>query len=161
MRREDDNKKRVGMIHERLLDIIQYKTSGKQAEFAEIMGWSPQYLNRLTKGESGIGIRPIVSLLEKFPELNARWLLLGEGAMITSAADEVRKRLARLLEIEKYMPVMTPDELREVTEGDCQFDLQTVNKWNTLLEKRNKETNDRFSAAYKRQEELCRQDKAR
>lgn len=87
------------------------------------------------KGESGIGIRPIVSLLEKFPELNARWLLLGEGAMITSAADEVRKRLARLLEIEKYMPVMTPDELREVTEGDCQFDLQTVNKWNTLLEK--------------------------
>jgi transcriptional regulator with XRE-family HTH domain len=149
------------MIHERLLDIIQYKTSGKQADFAEIMGWSPQYLNRLTKGESGIGIRPIVALLEKFPELNARWLLLGEGAMITSAADEVRKRLARLLEIEKYMPVMTPDELREVTEGDCQFDLQTVNKWNTLLEKRNKETNDRFSAAYKRQEELCRQDKAR
>jgi len=88
------------MIHERLLDIIQYKTSGKQADFAEIMGWSPQYLNRLTKGESGIGIRPIVALLEKFPELNARWLLLGEGAMITSAADEVRKRLAQLLEIE-------------------------------------------------------------
>lgn len=149
------------MIQERLIDIIQYKTSGKQTKFAEIMGWSPQYLSRLTKGESGIGIRPIVALLEKFPELNARWLLLGEGAMITSATDEVRKRLARLLDIEKYMPVMTPDELREVTEGNCQLDLQSINKWNALLEKRNKEINDRFAAAYKKQEELCRQDKVK
>lgn len=149
------------MIHERLLDIIQYKTSGKQAEFADIMGWSPQYLNRLTKGESGIGIRPIIALLEKFPELNARWLLLGEGAMITSGADEMKRRLLRLLEIEKYMPVMTPDELRCVTDGTYDFDENTVKNWDLLLNKRNKEINDRFSAAYKRQEELCSQNKAK
>lgn len=149
------------MIHDRLLDIIQYKTSGKQAEFAEIMGWSPQYLNRLTKGESGIGIRPIISLLEKFPELNARWLLLGDGAMITSGADEMKRRLLRLLEIEKYMPVMTPDELRCVTDGKYDFDENTVKNWDLLLNKRNKEINDRFSAAYKRQEELCSQNKAK
>lgn len=149
------------MIHDRLLDIIQYKTSGKQAEFAEIMGWSPQYLNRLTKGESGIGIRPIISLLEKFPELNARWLLLGEGAMITSGADEVKRRLLRLLEIEKYMPVMTPEELRDVTDGKYDFDTSTIDRWNILLEKRNREINDRFEAAYKKQEELCRQSKAK
>lgn len=60
-------------MNDRLLELIQYKTGGKQADFAEFMGWSPQYLNRLTKGESGIGIRPIITLLEKFPELNARW----------------------------------------------------------------------------------------
>ena len=149
------------MIHERLLDIIQYKTSGKQAEFADIMGWSPQYLNRLTKGESGIGMRPIIALLEKFPELNARWLLLGEGAMITSGVDEMKKRLFRLLEIEKYMPVMTPDELRCVTDGTYDFDENTVKNWDLLLNKRNKEINDRFSAAYKRQEELCSQNKAK
>ncbi len=149
------------MIHERLLDIIQYKTFGKQAEFADIMGWSPQYLNRLTKGESGIGIRPIIALLEKFPELNARWLLLGEGAMITSRVDEMKKRLFRLLEIEKYMPVMTPDELRCVTDGKYDFDENTVKNWDLLLNKRNKEINDRFSAAYKRQEELCSQNKAK
>ena len=149
------------MIHDRLLDIIQYKTSGKQAEFAEIMGWWPQYLNRLTKGESGIGIRPIISLLEKFPELNARWLLLGEGAMITSGADEMKRRLFRLLEIEKYMPVMTPDELRDITDGKFEFDAETVERWVVLLDKRNKEINDRFSAAYKRQEELCNQNKAK
>lgn len=149
------------MMNERLLEIIQYKTAGKQADFAEIMGWSPQYLNRLTKGESGIGIRPIIALLEKFPELNARWLLLGEGAMITSGADEVKQRLLRLLEIEKYMPVMTPEELRAITDGQSVFDAPTIEKWQTLLEKRNKEINDRFKAAYKKQEELCSQNEVK
>lgn len=58
-------------MNERLLQFIQYKTGGKQADFAELMGWSPQYLHKMLK-EGGIGIRPIVALLEKFPELNAR-----------------------------------------------------------------------------------------
>ena len=58
-------------MNERLLQFIQYKTGGKQADFAELMGWSPRYLHKMLK-EGGIGIRPIVALLEKFPELNAR-----------------------------------------------------------------------------------------
>lgn len=148
------------MMYERLLGIIQYKTGGNQAEFAKIMGWSPQYLNRLTKGESGIGIRPIIALLEKFPELNARWLLLGEGAMVASGADEVKNRLFRLLQIEKYMPVMTPAELREVTEGKCEFSASDIERWEELQEKKNKEINDRFTEAYKKQE-LCRTNKAK
>lgn len=58
--------------------------------------------------------------------------------MITSGADEVKKRLFRLLEIEKYMPVMTPGELRDVTEGKYDFDAETVERWDALLDKRNK-----------------------
>ena len=82
-------------MNERLLQFIQYKTGGKQAEFADMMGWSPQYLHKMLK-EGGIGIRPIVALLEKFPELNARWLLLGEGAMISTGADAVKTHLLRI-----------------------------------------------------------------
>lgn len=149
------------MIHDRLINFIQYKTAGKQAEFAEIMGWSPQYLNRLTKGESGIGIKPIIALLEKFPELNARWILLGEGAMISSGANELKDRLMKLLEIEKYMPVMTPDELNEVSNGKYDFDSSIIYRWNELLQKRKDEIKHRFDAAYKKQEELCSQNKAK
>lgn len=144
----------------RLLEFIQYKTGGKQAEFAEIMGWSPQYLNKLLK-EGGIGIRPIISLLEKFPELNARWLLLGEEAMITSGTDEVKRHLLRLLEIEKYMPVMTTDELHELQEGRVEFETATIERWDKLLVERNQKMQDRFAAAYKKQEELCKQNKAK
>ena len=147
-------------MNERLLQFIQYKTGGKQADFAELMGWSPQYLHKMLK-EGGIGIRPIVALLEKFPELNARWLLLGEGAMLNTGADAVKSHLLKLLEIEKYMPVMTPDELRLLEDGQTDFDAETVIRWEELLADRSKKINDRFNAAYKKQEELCKQDKAK
>lgn len=147
-------------MNERLLQFIQYKTGGKQAEFADMMGWSPQYLHKLLK-EGGIGIRPIVALLEKFPELNARWLLLGEGAMLNTGADAVKSHLLKLLELEKYMPVMTPDELRLLEDGQTDFDAETVIRWEELLADRSKKINDRFNAAYKKQEELCKQDKAK
>lgn len=147
-------------MNSRLLEFIQYKTGGKQADFAEIMGWSPQYLHKLLK-EGGIGIRPIISLLEKFPELDARWLLLGEGAMITTGANEVKQHLLRLLEIERYMPVMTPEELREIQEGRSKFDTETIDRWERLLDERNRKIQARFDAAYKRQEELCKQNEAK
>lgn len=31
-------------MNERLLEIIEYKAGGKQTAFAEMMGWSPQYI---------------------------------------------------------------------------------------------------------------------
>lgn len=147
-------------MNERLLQFIQYKTGGKQAEFADMMGWSPQYLHKMLK-EGGIGIRPIVALLEKFPELNARWLLLGEGAMISTGVDAVKTHLLKLLELERYMPVMTPDELRLLEDGQTDFDAETVIRWEELLADRSKKINDRFDAAYKRQEKLCKQNKAK
>ena len=111
--------------------------------------------------EGGIGIRPIIALLEKFPELDARWLLLGEGAMITTGADEVKRHLFRLLEIEKYMPVMTPEELREIQEGRSDFDTTTIERWSRLLADREEQINERFAAAYKRQNELCKQNEVK
>ncbi len=147
-------------MNERLLQFIQYKTGGKQAEFASLMGWSPQYLHKMLK-EGGIGIRPIVALLEKFPELNARWLLLGEGAMLTTGADAVKSHLLKLLELEKYMPVMTPDELRLLEDGKTDFGAEAIARWEELLADRSKMINDRFDAAYKRQDELCRQSKVK
>ena len=142
-------------MNTRLLEFIQYKTGGKQAEFAEIMGWSPQYLHNLLKG--AIGIRPVVALLEKFPELNARWLLLDEGTMISVRTDKVKTRLLQLLEIEKYIPVMSSDELRELEEGKSDFDRETTNKWENLLKEKNSKIQARFDEAYKKQDELCNQ----
>ncbi|GHT55178.1 hypothetical protein FACS189451_09230 [Bacteroidia bacterium] len=144
-------------MNTRLLEFIQYKTDGHQADFAEIMGWSPQYLYKLLKGDGGIGIRPIVALLEKFQELNARWLLLGEGGMISTGADKVKMHLLQLLEIEKYMPVMSPDELRELENGRSNFDEETIERWENLLNEKNNKIQARFDAAYKKQNELCNQ----
>lgn len=124
-------------MNTRLRKIIELKTGGNQAEFAALMGWKPQYLFRMLKGESGIGIRPVVALLEKFPELNARWLLLGEGTMVSSGVDKAKEHLLRLLSLEKYMPVMSAEQIRLLTvEGRTDFDATTIAHWEEQLRRR-------------------------
>ncbi len=145
-------------MNERLTKFIQYKTSGHQAEFANIMGWSPQYLMKLIKGE-GFGIRPVISLIERFPELNARWLLTGEGNMLVTSFVEmsIKKRLSRLLEIEKYIPFMSPEELRQITEGEnLNFSQERIELWQQKFVEREVERKNRQSAAMEKQKELSK-----
>jgi len=64
-------------LNERLKHLIELKTNGSQKEFAELMGWSPQYLTKLLKGEGEFGLKPVLTILSAFPEIDARWLLFG------------------------------------------------------------------------------------
>ena len=99
-------------MNTRLLEIIKYKTGGRQREFADLLGWTPQYLAKLLKGEN-FGITPVMTIVSKLPDINARWFLTGEGDMIEEPKyADIRKTMLEnmlaLLDIEKYMPVMTP-----------------------------------------------------
>ena len=135
-------------MNKRLAQFIEYKTGGNQKEFAAMLGWSPQYLHKMLKGDS-MGIQPVISLLQTFPELNARWLILGEGAML-DVANEAFRRIVNLYRYEEYIPVMTRDELTRVQSGETGFD---VERWKELLEKKREEIDSRFEAAYKKQQE--------
>lgn len=133
-------------MNKRLLEFINYKTGGNHKEFADLLGWSPQYLHKMLKGDS-MGIQPVISLLEKFPELNARWLILGEGVMLTS----LRERIMLLVELERYIPVMSREEIDSLVSGKEDFGKSTIERWQTLLDKREGEISQRFAAAYAKQ----------
>lgn len=140
-------------MNNRLLEIIKYATNGKQVEFANLMGWKPQYVTKCLR--EGMGIKPIVALLEKFPELNARWLILGEGAMLEAQIEGLKKHLLRLLQIEQYMPVMTADEQKRMLAGE-EFSEEDIARWKDLLNKKNEEIAMRYRASLQKQEELCK-----
>lgn len=135
-------------MNTRLQQIIAYKTNGKLKPFATLMGWTPQYLSRLVKGQSSIGIAPVTRLVKLIPELNARWLITGEGEMLTP---NTRNVLLSALALEKYMPVMTAEEQQQLVSGDLRFDLSTIHRWEVLLEERHTQLADIFSQAYARQ----------
>ena len=137
-------------MHTRLQQLIDYATGGNRAEFARICGWTPQYVYNLTK-LNNFGLTPVLTLLEKFPELSARWLLLGEGSMLTPQIDSLKQHLLRLLELDQYLCVMTPEEQQQVVAGKLDFDESTFSKWRTLLAARNAERDARFAEAYARQ----------
>lgn len=140
-------------MNTRLKEIIKYKGMS-QLDFASYMGWTPQYTNNLVT-DGGIGIKPIIAVLEKFPEVDARWLLLGEGTMLTDCSSIVKGQLFRLLEIEQYMRVMTADELASVQNGRTEFPEETINKWKSLLHEHRKEQNRRLQE-FKERQEQCR-----
>lgn len=124
-------------MNSRLLQFIKY-ACGRQSVFAERMGWDRQYLSKLTRG-IGLGITPVVSVLQEFPELDARWLLLGEGEMLRPAVSENRRRLvaardrvARSLELARFLPVMSETELSEFASGRLDFPASAEARWREL-----------------------------
>lgn len=66
------------------IELIAKSKAKRKKDFAEIMGWKPNYLSKLISGEQGIGLTPVVQLLEKFSDIDARWLLFGEGEMFVN-----------------------------------------------------------------------------
>lgn len=156
-------------MNSRLLDIIRYKTGGRQTEFAALMGWTPQYLAKLVRGEN-FGITPVVTLVEALPEINARWLLTGQGEMIeTPKYVDIRKTMLEnmlaILDIEKFMPVMTPEELHsyeQVIQGRKKpdFSPELLEKWQGLHQLRANEINAKIHGAMRKSDKLCKPKRA-
>lgn len=102
-------------MNTRLLKIVDYKTGGHQKSFARLVGWSPSYLSKLLRGES-CGLQPIQTILKKIPEIDARWLLLGEGEMISDKHLNILRqaslsRAQSILNIGRYITEMSPEQL--------------------------------------------------
>lgn len=152
-------------MNTRLAQIIAYKTGGRQADFAALMGWTPQYLAKLLKGES-FGLSPVLALLTALPEVDARWLLFGEGEMLTpEGVADVRQgimsRVQSLISYEQYIPIMTADELREmelaVKKGTpLQYSPDTLASMAERLNYRQNEMDARFRAAIAKSNKSCK-----
>lgn len=137
-------------MNTRLSQFIDYATRGNKADFARSLGWTPQYLSGMLK-DCRIGMNPLLTLLARYPELNARWLLLGEGAMLSACGDAIKAQLARLLNIEQYLPVMTAEEQQRIINGNYSFDAETYAKWDALLAEKKTSVDGRIRAAMERQ----------
>ena len=153
-------------MNTRLQEIVKYKTGGHKTAFAEFMGWKPQYLAKLLNGEN-FGLQPVLSILEKLPEINARWFLFGEGHMLEigkmfDLQREAMNHIQELLDLDKYIPYMSPEELHQFEEAltTCKkpvFSPDTLLKWQERLNAREHDMDAKFTEANKKSEELCRQ----
>ena len=157
-------------MNERLLEIIEYKAGGKQTAFAEMMGWSPQYIAKLVRGEN-FGLSPVLAVLSAFPEINARWFLFGQGEMLEVGMmfDLQRQAISHiqsLLDLEKYLPVMTGEQVREFEEAIKTgrapvYSPDTLSDLDRRLTDRNNEINAKFSEATTKSNKLCRRKTAK
>ena len=153
-------------MNERLLEIIRYKTGGKQNAFAELMGWSPQYLAKLVKGDN-FGLQPVLAVLSAFPEINARWFLFGQGSMLEigmmfDLQRQARSHIQSLLDLDKYIPVMTGEEIKEFEDAIKtgrypNYSPDTLSDLEKRLAERTGQVNAIFTKATAKSDSLCRQ----
>ncbi len=140
----------------RLSQIIAYRTGGRQSDFCRLMGWKPPYLSKLLSG-ADFGLRPVLRVLEAVPEVDARWFLFGTGEMLgegkrAQVRRDILDGVLSVLDLERYMPVMTAEELRLfegcVIRGERpSFSPETVEGWGRRLAEREALMEARIAAA--------------
>ena len=135
-------------------------------DLAEKSGVSSASIAKLSKG-ANITTDVLLKICEAIPELNARWLLTGQGDMLTEdlrsgLRREALKKAQAIMDFERLIPVMTPDELRTFErlltgQREAVFSPDTLNSLNERASERVREINAKFAAAAAKSDELCRQ----
>ena len=70
--------------------------------------------------------------------------------------EKTDSRFDRLLDLERFIPVMSEEDVRRLAEGRTDFGSDTIARWERMVADRKERTDAIFREAYKRQEELCR-----
>lgn len=98
----------------RILMLMRYKGFSVKTEFGDFLGWKKQYLQKILNGGL-IGMSVINTILEKFPDISARWLITGEGLMID--LQQHTRAITDFHDLRDYIHVMTPDDRRRIHAG--------------------------------------------
>lgn len=111
-------------IGTRFRKFIDYKRGNDSyVKIAEKLGMSNQRMSNLFNGKQ-FGIKVIEVLMREFPELNIRWLLLGEEEMLLQGyrekeEEKIRADLSsRFKEIESLIPHLSLNQLKRISSGD-------------------------------------------
>ena len=131
----------------RILKVIRYK-GYKFSEFAEYMGWSRQYLNNLLSGKN-IGMSVVTSICQKFPDISARWLLLGDGIMLdlTNHLTALRSWVA----LADFIHVIPAEDRAKIDAGEF-WSLEDVKRWEVSLAEFQDVVDARYSSFIKNEE---------
>lgn len=88
-------------ITQRLNQLVQMKADNNQARFSELTGISKAQVSNLIAKKHSPGFHTLSRIIRTFSDINARWLLTGEGSPIASETDnqDLRELLASKEEI--------------------------------------------------------------
>lgn len=81
----NNDERNEGLIA-RFDEIREVLFNGFNRAFAEKTGIHPNTMSGMCNGSSPIGITNILKVLNNIPEINARWLMTGEGKMLNEGA---------------------------------------------------------------------------
>lgn len=75
-------------VNERIAQVITLKANGSQVRFSELTGLGESQVSNITTKKHAPGFSTLSKIITTFPNLNARWLITGQGGPITSEQDD-------------------------------------------------------------------------
>jgi hypothetical protein len=89
-----------------------------------------------------------------------------EATKYTDIRKKMYEKMIKVLDMERYMPVMTPAELRMfervvIGKEKANFGPEMVERWDSLLKQREDNLAAKFKTAGRKSNELCNQRKAK
>ena len=117
-------------INERILYLIDNKTNKNKRKFAEMIGFAPQVISNIVSGrKSNPSYDVIYSILSTFDDINANWLLTGNGSMLKEVAPVQADCTGKVEELEKYNKVLEENcQLWREKAGTLEKELQALKK---------------------------------
>lgn len=76
-------------ISHRIKQFYESHLRVSQNNFAEMIGANQSTISAMMQRNSGVNTKVITLLLKRFPQINAKWLLLGEGEMLETNGNNV------------------------------------------------------------------------
>ena len=114
-------------MKDRIQQIIDYKGISA-GDLAEILNVQRSNISHILNGRNKPGAVFIEKLLQAFPDINARWLLTGEGSVSTNAAEIEPQRISE--KIFKHTPdqQLIPPAVNPVTPSPAAGKGKTIDK---------------------------------
>lgn len=106
----------------RFLNSYEYLKMMKKVQnpssFAEKINVSTSLITEICKKRTNAGITPIQNLLDRFPEIDANWLLTGKGSMLKSenSVSEENTNYKELAEARLEIIEMKNEKIKFLTE---------------------------------------------
>ncbi|NML69980.1 hypothetical protein HHL23_09225 [Chryseobacterium sp. RP-3-3] len=92
MKEKENNKQMLSIpeVNARFMQVLSYYSYSGYKSSQEVEEISQAKISHVKSGRNKPGLDLITALLKKFPEVNARWLIVGEGKMLNTENDHTQ-----------------------------------------------------------------------
>jgi len=101
----------MSTLKERIMMFAREKYDMGQTKFENFTGINPGTINKI---KDGVSTTTLTKIITKCPELNVRWLLLGEGEMIAYESEITKEMESTIFKALSAYHTERPDEVREL-----------------------------------------------
>jgi transcriptional regulator with XRE-family HTH domain len=103
-------------ISARILQLVQIKSENNQTKFAESTGISKAQISNIIGKKHAPGFHTISRIIKSFPDISARWLLVGEGSPLSSEKED--RNLRELVESKDEIIKLLKSKLAALEKSD-------------------------------------------